>query len=105
MVDGWRQRLGRRVVVDVDVSVPSARTAAVTERFRADAKAGTLTHTGDPVLEAHVLAAHIARHRNLPHLVSDVRRGAPIHGALAALLAWEAHALIGSAPSRTVMFL
>ena len=86
MVDGWRQQLGRRTVVDVDVSVPSARTAQITGRFRADAVAGSVAHDGDRRLEAHILAAQLARVRNLPYLVSDVRRGAPIHAAHAQLV-------------------
>lgn len=104
MVDGWRQRLGRRNVVDVDVSLPSQRTAQVTERFREDVKAARMPHTGAPALERGIVAARVARHRNLPHLVSDVRGGAPIHAALAALLAWEGRALVGAQRSRMAVF-
>jgi hypothetical protein len=98
MVDGWRHELGVRKVADVDVATPSKRTAEITERFIADATAGRITHTGSPELDAHIVAARLARHRNLPHLVSDVRNGAPIAGALAALLAWEARTLLPMAP-------
>lgn len=97
IVDGWRRELGRGRVTDIDVSTPSHHTAQITERFRADATAGRITHSGKRELDAHVVAARLARHRNLPHLVSDVRRDAPIAGALAALLAWEARTVLGAA--------
>ena len=93
LVDGWRRELGRRRVVDVDVARPSPRTGQITERFRADAQAGRVHHDGDRRLAAHVAAARLARAKSAPYLVPDARRGTPIAGAQAALLAWEARAL------------
>ena len=107
LVNGWRHVMGRREVVDVDVATPSPRTAQITERFRADALAGRVRHDGDRRLARHVVAARIARARNLPYLAEGSRSGAPIAGAHAALLAWEARTLLGPAKKRfspTVVF-
>jgi hypothetical protein len=95
LVNAWRHFVGRREVVDMDVSSPSPRTAQITERFRADALAGRVRHDGDRRLARHVVAARVARARNLPYLAEGSRSAAPIAGALAALLAWEARTLLG----------
>jgi len=93
-VQEWRNELGKKRVVDVDVARPSPRTAAVTQRFKADAIAGRFVHDGDRRLARHVMSAQVARVRNLPYLVSDTRGGS-ISAAQAAVLAWEAHVLTG----------
>jgi hypothetical protein len=93
LVDGWRAELGRKRVVDVHVELPGARTAQIVERFRADARAGDIHHDGDPRLSAPVLAARMARTRGHAYLTADLQHQAPIAGALAAVLAWEARAV------------
>jgi Phage Terminase len=93
LVDGWRGELGRKRVVDVRVDLPGPRTDQIVERFRADARAGVVRHAGDPRLAAAVLAAHVAVARGNAYLTVDVQHQAPIAAALAALLAWEAHAV------------
>jgi hypothetical protein len=99
-VDGWRQQLGKRRVVDMDVARPTPRVAEVTQRFRADALRGRLRHDGDRRLAAHVAAGRLARARNLPYLVPDVRHGSPISACQAAVVAWEAHAISDPAAGR-----
>ena len=100
LVNGWRHFVGRKEVVDMDVSTPSPRTAQITERFRADALAGRVRHDGDRRLARHMVAARLARARNLPYLAESSRSGAPIAGAHAALLAWEARTLLGPVTRR-----
>jgi len=100
LVNGWRHVLGRREVVDADVSTPSPRTAQITERFRADALAGRIRHDGDRRLARHVVGARIMRARNLPYLAEGARSSTPIAGAHAALLAWEARTLLGPVERR-----
>ena len=100
LVTQWRHVIGRRSVVDVDVATPSATTAQITQRFRADALAGRVRHDGDRRLARHVMAARIARARNLPYLAESSRTRAPIAGALAALLAWESRTLLGPVERR-----
>jgi len=94
LVNGWAHVLGKRNVVLVDVATPSPRTAQVTQRFQADALAGRLAHDGDRRVARHVLAARVQRSRNLPYL-AESSKGGPIAGAHAALLAWEAHSILG----------
>jgi hypothetical protein len=91
-VQGWRNELGRRRVVDVDVARPSPKTAAITQRFKADVLAGRVHHDGDGRLARHAMNAQVARARNLPYLIGDTR-GGPISAIQAAILAWEAHVL------------
>jgi len=93
MVDAWRQDLGTKRVIDVDVARPSPRTTQITERFKADVNAGRVRHDGSRRLAAHMAAARVARARSQPYLVSDARHGTPVAAAQAALLAWEARAL------------
>lgn len=100
LVDSWRSTLGKRAVVDVAVHLPSPRSAEITLRFRADVRSGRLHHTGDRTLARHVLGAQMARSRNLPYLVGDARRSEPISACQAALLAWEARALLGPGAAR-----
>jgi hypothetical protein len=95
LVDGWRHELGKRNVVDLDVARPSARTTEVTQRFQADATAGRIHHDRNRQLARHIAAARLARTRNLPHLAAPSRSGGSIAAAFAALLAWEAHAILG----------
>jgi hypothetical protein len=99
-VNGWRHLLGKQQVIDLDVSSPSPRTAHVTRRFQADALAGRIRHDGNRRLARHMVAARIARARNLPYLAESSRGEAPISGALAALLAWEARTLLGPAVAK-----
>jgi len=101
IVDGWRSDMGKRRVVDVDIARPSARTAQITDRFAADVHARRIRHDGNRRLEAHVAAARIARARSLPYLVADARTGVPVAGAHAALLAWEARAILGVGRQRS----
>jgi Phage Terminase len=96
-VDGWRRRHGKRAVLDVAVDNPSPHTAQITERFRADARAGRVRHDGSLELAEHMMAAQLARARNLPYLATDVRRDTPVSAAHAALLAWEANVLAAPA--------
>jgi hypothetical protein len=116
LVDGWRGELdrprpparGRRAagasasrrkrVVDVRVDLPGARTAQIVDRFRADVSGGLARHVGDPRLSAPVLAARVALSRGHRYLTADVQRQAPIAGALAAVLAWEARAVTPPPP-------
>jgi phage terminase large subunit-like protein len=100
LVDGWRAALGKRRVTTMLVDRPSPRTADATQRFRADVLQGRVRHDGNPTLAAHVVAARIARSRNLPYLVSDERGDNPISACQAALLAWEANAVAGPAAAR-----
>jgi hypothetical protein len=88
----WRNELGRKRVVDVDIARPSPKTAAITQRFKADAVTGRFRHDGDRRLARHMMSAQVARTRNLPYLVGDTRGGS-IAAALAAVLAWEANVL------------
>lgn len=95
LADGWRHELGKRRVVDVDVARPSPRTNQIVERFRADARAGRIRHDGDRRLAAAIAATRLAQARGQSYLVADARRSVPIACALAALLAWEARAVLG----------
>ena len=100
LVDGWGHILGRRRATGVPIDRPSARTAEITERFRADARAALVTHDGDRRVAGHMVAAQLARQRNLPYLTTDVRRGHPIDAAFACVLAWEARAQHGPGQPR-----
>ena len=93
LVDSWRRDLGRKRVVEARVDLPGPRTDQIVKRFRADARAGAIGHVNDPRLSAPVLAANVALSRGNTYLTSDAQHQAPIAGALAALLAWEARAI------------
>ena len=74
---------------------PAPRAADVVERFRADAREGRIRHDGDRHLAAAMAASRLATGQGHAYLVADARRGVPIAGAIAALLAWEARAMVG----------
>jgi Phage Terminase len=96
LADEWRHELGARRVLDVDISRPGVRTDHIVERFRADVQIGRVRHDGDRRLAAAIVAARLATARGHSYLVADARRGVPIAGALAALMAWEARAVLGA---------
>ena len=96
LADGWRHELGRKRVLDVDVARPGPRTSQIVERFAADARNGHVHHDGDRRLAAAIAAARLAQARGHTYLVVDARRDVAIAGALAALLAWEARAVLGA---------
>ncbi len=101
LVDDWGREIGRKRVVDHRVEQPGPRTAAMIERFAADARAGLVGHDGDPILAAHMLAAQLATsERGHVYLAADAQQQAPIAAALAAVLAWEAKNVTDPAPLR-----
>ncbi len=99
MVDSWRLQMGRQRVVDHRVDLHGPRTAQLVDRFAADLENGDMRHTGDRRLSAPVLAARIAvdAHGH-NYLTDDLEHRAPITGALAGLLAWEAKVTTPSDP-------
>ena len=94
LADGWRRDIGRKRVVEVHIELASPRTEQIVKRFRADAQSGQITHDGDPTLAAAILAARISLSRGYTYLAPDIQHDAPIAAALAAVLAWEARALV-----------
>lgn len=100
IVDGWRRELGRKRVIDVAVERPGPRTGQITDRFRADARAGLIRHDGNRQLASAIVGARLAMVREHSYLVADAQRDTPIAAALAALLAWEARTVLAAQPVR-----
>jgi hypothetical protein len=101
LADGWRRDMGRKRVVEVHAELASPRTEQIVKRFRADARSGQVTHDGDRRLGAAILAARVSISRGHMYLAPDLQHDAPIAAALAAVLAWEARALVpDSTPPR-----
>jgi hypothetical protein len=94
VADSWRRDMGRRRVVEVHVELASPRTEQIVKRFRADAQSGQIAHDGDSRLAAAVLSARVSLSRGHMYLAPDVQHDGPIAAALAAVLAWEARALV-----------
>jgi phage terminase large subunit-like protein len=86
-IEAWIREYGQPAVTPWATN--TARMIHAVERFRTDLVGGTLHHSGDAVLSAHVMNARTREVRGGYWLMKD-RDAAKIDAAVAAVLAYEA---------------
>ena len=111
---GWRDELaewaltyGEQVVLEFPTN-SVARLAPAVDRFREAVAEGRVAHAGDAGLTSHVLNArlHRTRTRVEDHETFTLTKSSPgrlIDGAVASVLAYEAHAQAPPPPERELM--
>lgn len=115
-VDKWRKTLGRKRVIDVHVELPGPRTAQIVDRFQADAghvdqqaeeaeeeedeseatepRVIEMKQNCDEKLAAAIAGARVAVAKTHKYLTADIQHPVSIAPAHAAMLAWEANAIL-----------